>query len=90
MKNKYLLNLFKTMGMYACIAITLMALQKLAPGGPCVPGGGLMALLFIVPVIVVLFFLVNVYQFVNGQKNVLLSLIIHGFFLIFILLYILP
>jgi hypothetical protein len=70
---------FSTLLFYVLFFSTIPILEILSPGGPCVPGGGIMLLLF-TPIISGLAFVVCLCVRLRGYRVFLGPLIINGVF----------
>jgi hypothetical protein len=53
-KNRYFKNLLLTAGFYLLAISTAFALEKIAPGGPCTPGLGVLGIFILFPLSLIL------------------------------------
>ena len=80
-ENLYLKNALFTIGFYVLLLIASYFLNIVSPSGPCTPGLGA-AVLFALPFISGLMFMINSFRYFLYKKELITSIIIH--FLIFI------
>jgi len=71
-----------TIAIYVGLILLSALLGTLSPGGPCVPGGGLLFLLFICPIVVFILFCRDAICAAEGKKDFYLSLAINSLMLI--------
>lgn len=70
-------NLLKTIGFYGILVGVTCILHYSSPGGPCVPSGGLLFLLFAAPISAIVLIIRNLYLLSKGKKEHVLSLFAH-------------
>jgi hypothetical protein len=75
-ENKIAVRIFRPALFYAVSFSIIAILEEQSPGGPCVPGLGMLGFLLLIPVCVVLF-LIDLYQAVEIDKAYLYSAGIH-------------
>ena len=76
-------RLIPTFIFYAVAIVAIDVLSRLSPGGPCVPGGGVVAFFFLIPVIFGLC-LYNTFLTFHRGKNNGIPAIIHAAVLVII------
>jgi hypothetical protein len=76
-------RLIPTFIFYAVAIVAIDVLNRLSPGGPCVPGGGALAFFLVIPVIFGLCLYNTFLTFHRGKKNGIQA-IIHAAVLVII------
>jgi hypothetical protein len=72
-----IINLLKSLGYYIILFGIAAILHHSSPGGPCVPSGGMLFILFALPVSAVILVIRNGYLLYKGKKEHILSLLFH-------------
>ena len=67
-----------SLGIYIVFYILEELFEKLSPSGPCVPGGGFLFTILVLPFLNLGLLGRNVYQLRRGNRSALISTIIHG------------
>ena len=73
--NVYLKNILISIVFYSIISGLAAGLEALAPSGPCTPGGGILFIILVAPILTLGFITYSIIKITKGHKEHLIALI---------------
>lgn len=80
--SPFIKNLIITFSLYGSLYGLAILLNSVSSSGPCTPGGGILFIMFIIPIVTIVFFLTSLIMVINKRKDYLLSLFVSAIIMI--------